>query len=112
MEIKAAEISAILKEQIANFGVETDVAEVGQVISVGDGVARIFGLDKDGERAWVRDRLLIERLLSMKLGAKLFVDATASIGLEPDHGLADKSDFASGSVDVGGKNSTNALGIV
>lgn len=45
MEIKAAEISAILKEQIANFGVETDVAEVGQVISVGDGVARVFGLD-------------------------------------------------------------------
>jgi F-type H+-transporting ATPase subunit alpha len=45
MEIKAAEISAILKEQIANFGVETDVAEVGQVISVGDGVARVYGLD-------------------------------------------------------------------
>jgi len=45
MEIKAAEISAILKEQIANFGAETDVAEVGQVISVGDGVARVYGLD-------------------------------------------------------------------
>jgi F-type H+-transporting ATPase subunit alpha len=45
MEIKAAEISAILKEQIANFGGETDVAEVGQVISVGDGVARVYGLD-------------------------------------------------------------------
>ena len=41
MEIKAAEISAILKEQIANFGAEADVAEVGQVISVGDGVARV-----------------------------------------------------------------------
>ncbi len=45
MEIRAAEISAILKEQIANFGTEADVAEVGQVISVGDGVARVYGLD-------------------------------------------------------------------
>jgi len=45
MELRAAEISSILKEQIANFGTEADVAEVGQVISVGDGVARIFGLD-------------------------------------------------------------------
>ena len=45
MEIKAAEISAILKEQIANFGADADVAEVGQVISVGDGVARVYGLD-------------------------------------------------------------------
>ena len=45
MDIRAAEISAILKEQIANFGTETDVAEVGQVISVGDGVARVYGLD-------------------------------------------------------------------
>ncbi|HSK39187.1 MAG TPA: F0F1 ATP synthase subunit alpha, partial [Arenibaculum sp.] len=46
MEIRAAEISAILKQQIANFGNEADVAEVGQVLSVGDGVARIHGLDK------------------------------------------------------------------
>ncbi len=45
MEIRAAEISAILKEQIENFGTETDVAEVGQVLSVGDGVARVYGLD-------------------------------------------------------------------
>ncbi len=45
MEIRAAEISAILKRQIADFGTEADVAEVGQVLSVGDGVARIFGLD-------------------------------------------------------------------
>ena len=45
MEIRAAEISAILKDQIANFGTEADVAEVGQVISVGDGVARVYGLD-------------------------------------------------------------------
>ncbi len=45
MEIRAAEISAILKEQIANFGTEAEVAEVGQVLSVGDGIARIYGLD-------------------------------------------------------------------
>ena len=45
MEIRAAEISAILKNQIANFDVEADISEVGQVLSVGDGVARIFGLD-------------------------------------------------------------------
>ncbi len=46
MEIRAAEISSILKEQIAGFGAEADVAEIGQVISVGDGVARVYGLDK------------------------------------------------------------------
>src|ERR1700742_3718966 len=45
MEIRAAEISAILKEQIANCGSEADVAEVGQVLSVGDGIARAYGLD-------------------------------------------------------------------
>lgn len=45
MEIRAAEISAILKDQIANFGTEADVAEVGQVLSVGDGIARVHGLD-------------------------------------------------------------------
>src|SRR5438876_7774028 len=45
MEIRAAEISAILKQQIANFGAEADVAEVGQVLSIGDGIARIHGLD-------------------------------------------------------------------
>jgi len=46
MDIRPAEISAILKEQIANFGSETEVAEVGQVLSVGDGIARIYGLDQ------------------------------------------------------------------
>ncbi|HVG81681.1 MAG TPA: HAS-barrel domain-containing protein, partial [Methylomirabilota bacterium] len=45
MEIRAAEISAILRQQIENFGTEADVAEVGQVLSVGDGVARVHGLD-------------------------------------------------------------------
>ena len=46
MDIRAAEISAILKEQIKNFGQEAEVSEVGQVLSVGDGIARCFGLDK------------------------------------------------------------------
>jgi len=46
MEIRAAEISAILKQQIANVGTEADVAEVGQVLSIGDGIARVYGLDK------------------------------------------------------------------
>jgi F-type H+-transporting ATPase subunit alpha len=46
MDIRPAEISAILKEQIENFGTEAEVAEVGQVLSVGDGIARIHGLDQ------------------------------------------------------------------
>ncbi|MEI9964440.1 MAG: F0F1 ATP synthase subunit alpha [Caulobacteraceae bacterium] len=45
MDIRAAEISAILKSQIANFGEEADVSDVGQVLSVGDGIARVYGLD-------------------------------------------------------------------
>ena len=45
MDIKAAEISAILKDQIKDFGKEAQVSEVGQVLSVGDGIARIYGLD-------------------------------------------------------------------
>ena len=45
MDIRAAEISAILKEQIQNFGQEAEVSEVGQVLSVGDGIARVYGLD-------------------------------------------------------------------
>ena len=46
MDIRAAEISAILKAQIAGFGEEADVSDVGQVLSVGDGIARVYGLDK------------------------------------------------------------------
>ena len=45
MGIQAAEISAILKDQIKNFGQEAEVAEVGRVLSVGDGIARVHGLD-------------------------------------------------------------------
>ncbi len=46
MNIQASEISKILKEQIKNFGDDTEVAEVGKVLSVGDGIARVYGLDK------------------------------------------------------------------
>ncbi len=46
MDIKAAEISSILREQIKNFGKEAQVSEIGQVLSVGDGIARVYGLDK------------------------------------------------------------------
>jgi len=45
MDIRAAEVSAILKDQIKNFGQEAEVSEVGQVLSVGDGIARVYGLD-------------------------------------------------------------------
>ena len=45
MDIRAAEISAILRDQIKNFGKEAEVSEVGQVLSVGDGIARVYGLD-------------------------------------------------------------------
>ncbi|MBT7582955.1 MAG: F0F1 ATP synthase subunit alpha, partial [Kordiimonadaceae bacterium] len=45
MDIRAAEISKILKEQIANFGDDAEVSEVGKVLSVGDGIARVYGLD-------------------------------------------------------------------
>jgi F-type H+-transporting ATPase subunit alpha len=45
MDIRAAEISAILKKQIKDFGKEAQVSEIGQVLSVGDGIARVYGLD-------------------------------------------------------------------
>ena len=46
MEIKAAEISSIIKDQISNFETKADVAEVGTVLNVGDGIARVYGLDQ------------------------------------------------------------------
>ncbi len=45
MDIRAAEISRVLKDQIASFGTDAQVSEVGQVLSVGDGIARVHGLD-------------------------------------------------------------------
>ncbi len=46
MDLNAAEISSIIKEQISKFESEAEVAEIGQVLSVGDGIARVYGLDK------------------------------------------------------------------
>ncbi len=46
MDIRAAEISKVLKDQIANFGNDAEVSEVGTVLSVGDGIARVYGLDQ------------------------------------------------------------------
>ncbi len=46
MDIRASEISSILREQIKNFGKDAEVSEIGQVLSVGDGIARVYGLDK------------------------------------------------------------------
>ncbi|MDE0933207.1 MAG: F0F1 ATP synthase subunit alpha, partial [Novosphingopyxis baekryungensis] len=46
MDIRAAEISKVIKDQIANFGNEAEVTEVGTVLSVGDGIARVHGLDQ------------------------------------------------------------------
>jgi len=45
MKIQPSEISKILKEEIKNFGSESEITEVGQVLSIGDGIARIYGLD-------------------------------------------------------------------
>ncbi len=45
MDIKASEVSSILKEQIKGFDQKSEVSEIGQVLSVGDGIARIYGLD-------------------------------------------------------------------
>ena len=46
MDIRAAEISRVIRDQIANFDAEAEVSEVGTVLSVGDGIARIYGLDQ------------------------------------------------------------------
>ena len=46
MEIRAAEISSVIKDQISNFETKADVAEVGTVLSIGDGIARVYGLDQ------------------------------------------------------------------
>ena len=45
MDIRAAEISRVIRDQIANFAAEAEVSEIGTVLSVGDGIARIHGLD-------------------------------------------------------------------
>ena len=56
MEIRPAEISEILKKQIAAFDTEANVAETGQVLSVGDGIARVFGLQNCRPVRWWSSR--------------------------------------------------------
>jgi F-type H+-transporting ATPase subunit alpha len=46
MDIKAEEISRIIREQIGSYAVDVDVAEVGTIVSVGDGIARVHGVEK------------------------------------------------------------------
>ena len=81
MEIRASEISEILKNEIANFGAEADVAEVGQVLSVGDGVARVYGLDnvQAGEMVEFEDgtRGMALNLESDNVGVVIFGDDRA-----------------------------------
>ncbi|MBN9000564.1 MAG: F0F1 ATP synthase subunit alpha, partial [Rhizobiales bacterium] len=60
MDIRAAEISAILKDQIKNFGQEAQVSEVGHLLSVGDGIARVYGLDNVGIVIFGADREIKE----------------------------------------------------
>src|SRR5437016_450448 len=80
MEIRAAEISAILKREIANFGNEADVAEVGTVLSIGDGIARVYGLDKVQAGEMVEfpngERGLALNLESDNVGVVVFGDDT------------------------------------
>ena len=52
MEINPSEVTKILKEQIKDFGDKAEVSEVGQVLSVGDGIARIYGLDNVQAGKW------------------------------------------------------------
>ena len=81
MDIRAAEISAILKQQIENFGQEAEVSEVGQVLSVGDGIARIYGLDnvQAGEMIEFADgtRGMALNLETDNVGAVIFGDDRA-----------------------------------
>jgi F-type H+-transporting ATPase subunit alpha len=56
MDVRAAEISAILKEQIKGFGSEAKVSEIGRVLSVGDGIARVYGLETSRPAKWSSSR--------------------------------------------------------
>ena len=53
MEINPSEVTKILKEQIKKLGDRAEVSEVGQVLSVGDGIARIYGLDNVKQEKWL-----------------------------------------------------------
>ncbi|MEX1180257.1 MAG: F0F1 ATP synthase subunit alpha [Cucumibacter sp.] len=82
MDIKAAEISAILKNQIKDFGKEAQVSEVGQVLSVGDGIARVYGLDN------VQAGELVELPGGIKgMALNLEIDNVGIVIFGPDRGI-------------------------
>ncbi len=80
MEIQPAEISAILKMKIKDFGKEAEVSEIGQVLSVGDGIARVYGLDnvEAGEMVEFSDDLkgMALNLEEDNVGVVIFGDDT------------------------------------
>lgn len=80
MEIKAAEISSVIKDQISNFDTKADVAEVGTVLSIGDGIARVYGLDQvqAGEMVEFPDGIkgMVLNLETDNVGVSIFGDDT------------------------------------
>ncbi len=84
MNIKASEISDILKEQIKNFDNEAQVSEIGRVLSVGDGIARVYGLDN------VRAGEIVEFANGTKgLALNLEIDNVGVVILGSDRGIAE-----------------------
>src|SRR6056297_3671771 len=84
MTIQAAEISAILKEQIRNFGQEAEVSEVGRVLSVGDGIARVYGLDN------IQAGEMVEFPGGMRgMALNLVVDSVGIVIFGDDRGIAE-----------------------
>ncbi len=80
MEINPSEVTKILKEQIKQFGDKAEVSEVGQVLSVGDGIARIYGLDnvQAGEMVEFSDgsKGMALNLESENVGVVIFLEMT------------------------------------
>ena len=78
MEINPSEVTKLLKDEIKNFGKKTDVSEVGKVLSVGDGIARVYGLDnvQAGEMVEFKDgsKGMALNLESDNVGVVIFGD--------------------------------------
>ena len=62
MSINPSEVTKLLKDQIKNFGEKAEVSEIGKVLSVGDGIARVYGLDN----------VRLEKWLSLKMALKVW----------------------------------------
>lgn len=60
MEIRAEEISEIIRKQIKEYGSEVEVAETGTIISIGDGIARIHGLDKPWQASFSNSQAVFQ----------------------------------------------------